>query len=242
MITKKPVSLTKVAKITDSIPGFLLRSEGKLLYDLAKSCPTHTKIVEIGSWKGRSTLWLYYGSSSGYNAEIFAIDPHTGSPELISQFGKRSSLAEFKTNLKRVGADKLVKPFVMSSENAAKIITYPVSLLFIDGNHSYQSVKQDFEMWFPKMIINGGIVLHDTIGFPEINEFVRKYIFLSPNIKVIKIVDSIVYGQKVISLTLNNMLKNRYILFIHDTCVYLSKHHPPMVLISFGKYIINKIH
>lgn len=242
MITDSSVSLSEIARITDTIPGFLLQTEGKLLYEVAKKCPANADIVEIGSWHGRSTVWLYFGSKSGNNAKILAVDPHTGSPELIKQFGKQSSLGSFKSNPKQVGAEKLVTPPVMTSKQAAPKVDKPVGVIFIDGNHSYQSVKQDFDLWFPKLINYGAILLHDTVIYPEINRFVREIVFALPNIKIVKIVDSIVYGQKVSRLSRCDEVKNRYILFLHDLCVSFSCHQPPDKVIVLGKRILGKIH
>ncbi len=232
----------RVAKITDQIQGYLLHPEGKLLYQLAKACSKKAAIVEIGSWKGRSTVWLYFGSVRGNRAPIYAIDPHTGSPELKKRHGGSSSLGEFKDNMKRIKAFDLVIPLVKKSKEAAGEFGQKVGLVFIDGDHSCKAVKEDFELWFPKLINKGLILFHDTIQFEEVNRVVREMVFKSKKIKNIKIVDSIVWGQKCQKLSVVDCLRNRYVLFLHDFSVFFSKFNAPYFLVNFGKNILKKIH
>ncbi len=232
----------RVARITDKIQGYLLHTEGKLLYRLAKGCPGGVAIVEIGSWKGRSTVWLYFGSASGNRATIYAVDPHTGSPELKKRHGKSSSLQEFKDNIKRIKAFDLVVPLVEKSEEAVQEFNQKVGLVFIDGDHSYRAVKKDFKLWFPKIINKGFILFHDTIGFQSVNKAVREMAFKSKKIKNIKIIDSIVWGQKCQKLSAIDRLKNRYVLFLHDLCVFFFRSKLPYFLINFGKSILKRIH
>jgi predicted O-methyltransferase YrrM len=80
----------EVKKFVDNIDGWLFEREGELLYDLAKNCTGKGVIVEIGSWKGKSTIWLGKGSKRGKKVLIYAIDPHTGSPETKRIFSKKN--------------------------------------------------------------------------------------------------------------------------------------------------------
>ncbi len=65
-------------KATENIGGWLTEQEGIFLYNTAKKIKAHNTIVEIGSWKGKSTICLGRGSQDGNRAKIFAIDPHIG--------------------------------------------------------------------------------------------------------------------------------------------------------------------
>jgi predicted O-methyltransferase YrrM len=62
--------LQAVAEITATVDGFLFPREGPLLYDLATACTGRGVIVEVGSWKGKSAIWLARGSESGRRPSV----------------------------------------------------------------------------------------------------------------------------------------------------------------------------
>jgi len=68
----------RITADTDNIQGWLTQKEAEFLYDSAKSCTGNSVIVKIGSWRGKSTVWLSEGSKAGKKPQIFAIDPYTG--------------------------------------------------------------------------------------------------------------------------------------------------------------------
>jgi len=51
------VQIEQIKLLTRNVDGFLDEKEGILLYNLAKNCTGKGVIVEIGSWKGKSTIW-----------------------------------------------------------------------------------------------------------------------------------------------------------------------------------------
>src|SRR5687768_10612282 len=85
-LAKNRKNMDKHLKFTEKkaaeVEGWLARGEGKLLYRLSKQCTGRGVIVEIGSWKGKSTTWLGLGSCAGKGVQVHAIDPHTGSTQL----------------------------------------------------------------------------------------------------------------------------------------------------------------
>ena len=52
------MNLATTRALADAAGGWLNEAEGLLLYRLARNCSGKGVIVEIGSWKGRSTIWL----------------------------------------------------------------------------------------------------------------------------------------------------------------------------------------
>ena len=64
-----------------TIEGWLTDAEGEFLFRLAAACPPGLPVVEIGSWKGKSTVWLASGVRSSAGTLVFAIDPHEQSLE-----------------------------------------------------------------------------------------------------------------------------------------------------------------
>jgi predicted O-methyltransferase YrrM len=230
-------SISEVEKIASEIPGFLLNSEGRFLYDLARRCPEGTVIVEIGSWKGRSTVWLGYGSLAGNRVKVYAIDPHTGSPEHRKIYGKVWTFDKFRRNIRRAGLEDYVVPILKTSAEAAVLFKKKVGLVFVDGDHSYEMVKKDYQLWFPKLIEGGVIVFHDTSLWPGVEKVVKELVFRSSHICNVGFVDSIVYGQKIEQNRVLDRMRNRYLLFLHNIYVLAANLSPPSFLIKVGKKI-----
>lgn len=172
--------------IMENVEGMFSMRECKRLYELAKNCKGKGVIVEIGSWKGRSTCCLRLGSKEGvtyFNTPIFAIDPHTGSEEHRKELGKVWTFTEFTENIRKAGVSHLIYPKIMTSEEARKSFTPPIELLFIDGAHDYESVKKDFELWFPSVVDGGIIAFHDAFGFPGVEQVIKEKVYDSIDFK-----------------------------------------------------------
>lgn len=139
------------------IEGWLSDAQGRALFDAAAAATGRGAIVEIGSWKGRSTTWLASGARlAGHR--VYAIDPHRRSREDPGA----ATLDEFRGNLARNGLSDAVDALVMTSEEAAASIAGPVELLFIDGDHAYPAVRRDAELWLPRLIEGGIVMFHDV--------------------------------------------------------------------------------
>lgn len=173
------MSIEVIRKIFESVPGMISKEEGLFLYNLASKC-TKGAIVEIGSSAGRSTICLAKGSKSGGNMTVYAVDPHNGggstpdptwwsaddgTPDPKYYINQGNSLQQFKRALFENRVDDIVVPMVDYSELIYKKgWTRPIELLFIDGEHRYNYVKMDVEMW-EKHLVSGGIILmHDASG------------------------------------------------------------------------------
>lgn len=194
--------------------GWLTPMEADLLYNLAKNTKNKGEIVEIGSWKGRSTICLAYGSKEASKRKIHAIDPHTGSPEHKRNDSQVDTFEEFKGNIKEAGVEDMVDPIRAYSYEIAPIFDKPIELLFIDGAHEYEDVLRDYKDWFPKVVEGGIIAFHDSIGggWQGPTKVVDKYLFSGENFKNTGFVDSISYGIKVTKNTLEDQARNKRIL------------------------------
>jgi len=180
-------------------------------------------IVEVGSWKGKSTIWLGKGSQVGNSVKIYAIDPHTGSSEHRKVLGKVSTFEEFRRNIKVANVDDVVIPMVKTSEEAAKNFKEVIEFLFLDGAHEYELVKLDFQLWFPKLISGGTIAFHDTIGYSssaDPKKLVEEYVFKSKHFRKVGFVGSTTYAQKVEQNCLKDRLRNRYLFFLKGFMKY----------------------
>lgn len=208
------VQVEEALKIAEGAHGFLTRSEGKLLFNLAKSCTGRGVIVEIGSWKGKSTIWLAKGSQAGPRVKVYAVDPHsdTAVHRLRSEPG---TFDEFQSNISRAGVADLVSPVVATSVDAAANFNEPIEMIFIDGDHEYEAVKQDFKLWYPKVIDGGVMAFHDTTASiwegPKI--FVAERVYRSRDFRGVSFAGSITFAKKVKANTGGQRIRNRLALF-----------------------------
>ena len=182
-----------------------------MLFNLAKNCISGGVIIEIGSWKGKSTVCLAAGSLSGPQITVYTIDIHTGSEEQRELYGKIWTYENLKSNIKKAGVSNIVKPIIGSSQQIAKKFTKPVGLLFIDGAHDYNSVRSDFKSWAPKLIPGGIIVFHDATNLNGPKKVVKKNIIYSLHYTKINMIASIVHAQKSDKKSLMNLFDNYYI-------------------------------
>jgi predicted O-methyltransferase YrrM len=149
------------------VEGYLSRQEGGYLYSLARQFTHLGCIVEIGSFKGRSTVFLAKGCQSVGTGHVFAVDPHT--PDGINE-------RAFRENIRRAAVESLVSPLVMSSIEAVQGWNKPVGLLWVDGDHKYRGVRGDFFAWFPHVAVGGVVAFHDTLNRKAVARFVQRHI------------------------------------------------------------------
>lgn len=158
---------TEVRHQTADVEGWLSEKEGLYLYSLARLVSKLGCIVEIGSWKGKSTIWLAMGSQAVGGGKVYAVDPHT--PD-------GSSEKAFRENIKKAGVESIVVPMVMSSIEAVQGWQKPIGILWIDGDHKYRGVRSDFFGWYPHVVEGGVIALHDTLNRKGVRKFVHRQI------------------------------------------------------------------
>lgn len=200
-------SIADLRKLSDQIDGFLGRREGVYLFKLAKLAANRGVVVEIGSWKGKSTVWLAKGAEAVNGQVIYAIDPHIGSPEHQRQNpGEVNTEQEFRANIGRAGVANRVTPLLMTSAAALAGWTKPIGLLWIDGDHSYDAVSQDYYGWLPHVVDGGIIAFHDTYSWEGVRRLVDEEVLLSKQMRVLGQLDGILAIQKSPGITLTDRL------------------------------------
>jgi predicted O-methyltransferase YrrM len=211
------------------VDGWLRDDEGELLFNLGRSCVGKGVIVEIGSWKGKSTIWLGKGSEAGHGIAVWAIDPHTGSPEHHELFGDVRTFDEFKANIATAGVDRLVVPIVSSSQQAAERFEKPVELIFIDGAHDYESARADFDAWYPKLVEGGVMAFHDTTAWEGVRRIVLERMCKSRSFGIVHLVGSIAYARKVKQNSVGDRIGNTLMACIIGPSIFM-RHHLPRPL------------
>ena len=154
------------------IKGFLKHAEGVALYKNTKEVCVQGNAAEIGSYCGKSTCYIAQACKEN-NSLLYAIDHHRGSEE--QQKGqeyfdeeifdvlenKINTYPLFLKNIKEYKLDNFIKPMVMDSISASKEISETLDFIFIDGGHTYESARNDYKHWKPKLREGGILAIHD---------------------------------------------------------------------------------
>ncbi len=148
------------------IPGFLLEQEARFLGMAAACAPPGGGIVEIGSFKGKSTVMLAKVAAHYGLGPIVAIDPHNfNSSELKAHRAapNASSYEEFLNNLRVAGVSDMVEVHRAYSSDIASSWSRPIRFLWIDGDHSYQGAKSDFDGFSRHVVPEGIVAFHNAL-------------------------------------------------------------------------------
>ena len=162
----------------DSVKGFLDPVEGAELYRRAVDACALGPCLEIGSYCGKSTVYLGQACKS-QNRTLFAVDHHRGSEE--HQLGEEYHDPEifddglqivdtfklFRDTLRRADIESHVVPLVASSLVAARDWLTPLGLVFIDGGHSFEAAQSDYDSWAPHVTSGGVLAIHDLFPDPD---------------------------------------------------------------------------
>ncbi len=160
-----------VGKARRTIPGITpsldeidfhsgLGDSAYLLYGLAKALKPKVA-VEIGSARGKSACYVGQALKENGGGKLFAIDPHTRTN--WNDENSVDTLDEMRRNIRSFRLEKQIEIIRETSERAAGRWMLPIDLLFIDGDHSYEGVKRDWELFSPHVSSFGIVIFHDTI-------------------------------------------------------------------------------
>lgn len=167
-----------IPAFVSEIKGFLEKDEGLRLFDLALDACSLGPCLEIGSYCGKSTVYL--GTACKLKGRtLFTIDHHRGNEEqqlgqlyfddelMDSKTGMLDSLPCLRDTLRKAGLEGTVVPMITTSEVAARDWVTPLALVFIDGGHSYETVLADYQCWHPHLLAGGYLVFHDIYTDPS---------------------------------------------------------------------------
>lgn len=161
----------------DQVKGFLDEREAACLYRLALEAGKKGPCLEIGSYCGKSSVYL--GTACKENGTVlFSLDYHTGSeeqqpgeeyfdPDLLDrESGKIDTLKFFRKTITDFDLDDVVIPVIGRSATIGRVWKTPLSLIFIDGSHAYDSVLSDYEIWGKNLMPGGYLLFHDIFSDP----------------------------------------------------------------------------
>lgn len=135
---------------------FQLEGELRSLNRLADSVQDGV-IVAIGSYRGQTDCALALHA----HVPVYAIDNRAGSVGEDVPFGDVDRPVWMR-NVLALGVGEKVRPINLLSLQVAQVWTQPIGLLFIDGSHDYDSVRDDLTAWLPHVVPGGIVALHDT--------------------------------------------------------------------------------
>lgn len=160
-------SLADVRARVAGIEGWLSDDQVQALHDAARACPPGGRIVEIGSFRGRSTIVL--ASSAPADVEVVAIDPHAGNdrgPQEIEGYETEAEADNevFRRNLDAAGVSDRVRHVRAFSDAAHGEVADPIDVLFIDGAHRFGPARADVRDWGRRVAPGGRMLIHDSFS------------------------------------------------------------------------------
>ena len=155
------------AAALDGIEGWLSEDQARRLWEAARALQPPARIVEIGSFRGRSTIVLAQAAPEG--VEMIAIDPHAGTdrgPQEIetSAVTGESDHERFLANLERAGVRERVRHVRSFSQDALAEVDGEVDLLYVDGAHRYRPARDDILRWGARVRPGGTMLIHDSFS------------------------------------------------------------------------------
>jgi MMP 1-O-methyltransferase len=167
----------KYRQAAEAARGFMPPDEGLALYETAAEYAHVGPIAEIGTYCGKSTIYLAAGASE-HGQLVVTVDHHRGSEEIQPGWehhdaelvdpgtGRMDSLPFFRAAVAGAGLEKHVIAVVGASRDVSGLWRTPLGMLFIDGGHSEEHVVCDYEGWAPWVAHGGALAFHDVFADP----------------------------------------------------------------------------
>ena len=171
------------------IKGFLEQNEGNALYEACKISFKTGKCAEIGSYCGKSACFIGYACKE-VGSKLYSVDHHRGSEE--QQYGEEyfdeeiydfsanqvNTLPLFLKNIRKFNLQDHIEPMVMTSFDASFSVPDNLDLIFIDGSHTFESARNDYLHWKPKLRPGGILAIHDVYDSEQEGGQAPKEIYL----------------------------------------------------------------
>ncbi len=163
-------------EVAEAAPGFMPPEEGLALYDAAVRGAALGPLLEIGTYCGKSTVYLA-AAAREHGTIVVTIDHHHGSEEHQSGWeyhdpglvdpvtGRVDTLPAMRRTLQTAGVEDVVVAVVGRSATVATLWSTPVGLVFVDGGHTEEAAWQDYHGWARHVLPGGLLVIHDV--FPD---------------------------------------------------------------------------
>jgi predicted O-methyltransferase YrrM len=163
-------------RAAEAAKGFMPPGEGEALCAAAAAYASVGPIVEIGTYCGKSTIYLAAAAEQAGQV-VITVDHHRGSEEnqagweyhdlslVDPAVGLLDTLPSFRSTLAPTGLEPHVIAIVGRSAQVARYWQQPIGMLFIDGGHTDAAATADYEGWAPRITPGGALAIHDV--FPD---------------------------------------------------------------------------
>jgi len=167
----------ELARAADAARGFMPAPEGLALYDTAAAYAKRGPVAEIGTYCGKSTIYLAAAAREAGQL-VVTVDHHHGSEEnqpgweyhdaglVDAGTGRLDTLPHFRSTLAAAGLEEQVIAIVGRSADVAGLWGMPLGMLFIDGGHTDAAAQADYEGWAPWVADGGALAIHDVFKDP----------------------------------------------------------------------------
>ena len=157
--------------------GFLDEEEGQRLFELAYDHARLGPIVEIGTYCGKSSVWIGSGAAAA-GGLLVCVDHHRGNEEqqpgelyhdadlVDPATGLMDSLRFLRRTLRAADLERSAIVMVTTSRIASGICRGPFGMVFIDGGHTFEAAETDLECWAPQVAPGGILAIHDLFPNP----------------------------------------------------------------------------
>jgi hypothetical protein len=157
----------QIAAAVEPLDGWMSPDQGRRLFAAAARCAPAGTIVEIGSFRGKSTVVLASAAPAG--VQVVAIDPHAGNDRGPQEFeGFEAEAADdhavFLANLRAGGVADRVRHVRAFSHAAHGEVTEPVDVLYVDGAHRFGPARADIRDWGARVTDGGTMLIHDSFS------------------------------------------------------------------------------
>jgi MMP 1-O-methyltransferase len=155
--------------------GFMPTAEGLALHEAAREALPRGPVLEVGTYCGKSTIFLA-AAAREVGGTVITVDHHRGSEEhqvgweyhdatLADEHGRLDTLGRFRRTLADSGLEPYVIAVVGRSADVAAVWRSPLGMVFVDGGHTDEAARTDFESWAHRVVNGGLLVIHDV--FPD---------------------------------------------------------------------------
>ncbi len=167
----------KFRQAAEAARGFMPPEEGLALYRAAADYARLGPIAEVGTYCGKSTIYLAAAASEAGQL-VVTVDHHHGSEENQAGWeyhdaelvdpatGRMDTLPFFRATLAAAGLEEHVIAVIGASADVSRLWRTPLGMLFIDGGHSEANVVTDYEGWAPWVTHGGVLAFHDIFADP----------------------------------------------------------------------------